>query len=382
MKKLRFLMALALILVGISCSERKTEYPVVIENIDGVGVVSNPDYPRDGRIEYVLEEELAIGGDVDDENYIFHRPQDIQIADDGTIYVMDWGNSTLKLYDQKGKYIRTIGGMGQGPAEFEKAIQFSPSAGGNVYVLDSVRHRVAVLDQKGEYRGGFKIEEGYLSGIAAVLDHGIFIGLQLREENYEWLNIRRYNSLGEELVDYGEFKLVQRVIKKVKTDYGVSTTSLVSRVEATTAWKVSPDGLLYAAFGDRYLISVFNLEGEVILKFGREYSPGSIVVNEKSLSPEEFGVFNGVARRWIFDGEGNIWVEFFREYEPKEIVYDVFSPEGIYLNQVAVPYRIYQIFEGKAFCLVRDENDFVAAKRFRLLDKRESVGNGMDSMNR
>ncbi len=47
----------------------------------------------------------------------------------------------------------------------------------------------------------------------------------------------------------------------------------------------------------------------------------------------------------------------------------VFSSEGIYLKQVLVKHRIYQLFEGKAFSLVRDEDDFVSAKRFLLVEK-------------
>ena len=39
----------------------------------------------------------------------------------------------------------------------------------------------------------------------------------------------------------------------------------------------------------------------------------------------------------------------------------------LYLKQVFVKHRIYQLFEGKAYSLVRDENDFVAAKRFLLV---------------
>jgi hypothetical protein len=47
----------------------------------------------------------------------------------------------------------------------------------------------------------------------------------------------------------------------------------------------------------------------------------------------------------------------------------VFSPDGFYLKQVTVPHRVLQLFGGKAYSLVRDENDFVAAKRYRLVEK-------------
>lgn len=55
--------------------------------------------------------------------------------------------------------------------------------------------------------------------------------------------------------------------------------------------------------------------------------------------------------------------------EPDNFVYDVFSPDGIYLKQVVVKHRIYQLFEGKVYNLVRDEDDFIAVKRFLLVEK-------------
>ena len=369
MRFLKLIMILTLILGGFSCSDKESDYPAIIDVLDGVKVVSNPDYPRDGHIEYDFEEELSIGGDVDDEDYIFHRPQDLKVAGDGTIFVMDWGNSTLKLYNQEGQYIRTIGGRGQGPNEFGQLIYFSLGTDGNAYVMDSVGHRVAILDTNGEYLGGFRIEEGFLTDIATDLNNNIFLGLRLREEDYEWLTIRRYDPKGEGMVDYGEFELVQPKIKKVKTDYGISTTVSTSRVAATTVWKVNAEGMLYTAYGDSYQVSVYDMAADLVLKFGREYTPNSIKIGERSVSSQEVGVFNVVTRRWFFDEKNNVWIEFFREYEPEEIVYDVFSPEGIYLKQVTVPHRILQMFEGKAFSLVRDENDFVAAKRFRLVEK-------------
>ncbi len=369
MKGKLIILILGLFSLFISCGETEAEYPVVIENIDGVKIVTNPDYPKDGVIEYTQVEDFSIGGDVDDEDYIFHRPQDIKVGKDGTIYVMDWGDSTFKLYDQDGQYIRTIGGKGQGPNEFGQLMFFSLGLGENIYVLDSVNHRVAVLNKSGEYLGGFRIEEGFLTDIETDNKNNIYVGLRMREEDFQWLNIRCFNLDGEELVNYGEFKLVQSITKKVKTERGITMTSSTSRVAPTTVWKVNPDGKLYAANGDIYQISVYNPDGSLDFKFGRQYTPVPYKPGRKPGLSNEVGIFNVYTRRWLFDDEGNIWIEFFTGVEPEHIVYDVFSSDGIYLKQVLVKHRIYQFFEGKAYSLVRDEDDFIAAKRFLLVEK-------------
>ncbi|MCJ7582979.1 MAG: 6-bladed beta-propeller [Candidatus Aminicenantes bacterium] len=369
MKGIKIILILGLFSVVMACVQKEAEYPVVVEDIDGVKIVTNPDYPKDGVIEYTLVEDLSIGGDVDDADYIFHRPQGIKVGKDGMIYIMDWGDATIKLFDQEGQFIRVIGGKGQGPNEFGQLIYFSLGSGGDINVLDPVNHRVAVLNTEGEYLGGFRLEEGFPTELETDNQNNIYVGLSMREENLQWLNIRSFSRDGEELVNYGEFKLVQSIIQNVKTERGVTSMSSTSRHAATTVWKVSPKGKLYAGYGDIYQISVYDTDGSLDFKFGRQYTPVQNKYAGKAGQPKDVGVFNVITRHWLFDDEGNIWIEFFTGDEPEHIFYDVFSPDGIYLKQVQVKHRILQLFEGKAFCFVRDENEFVAVKRFLLVDK-------------
>ncbi len=231
MKGIKIILILGLFSLFISCGETEVKYPVVIETIDGVKIVTNPDYPKDGVIECTLVEDLSIGGNVDEENYVFHRPQDVKVDADGTIYVVDFGDSTVKLYDQEGKYIRTIGGQGQGPNEFGRALQISLGSGDNIFVLDPLNYRVAVLNKVGEYLGGFRIEGGSPRGFDTDSKNNIYVGISILEEDFRWLNIRCFNRDGGELVNYGNFKVVQSIVKKVKTKGGaVIATSSLSRM--------------------------------------------------------------------------------------------------------------------------------------------------------
>ncbi len=158
---------------------------------------------------------------------------------------------------KKGQYIHSIGGQGQGPNEFGRSIYISQGSGKNVFILDPINQRVAVL----------------------------------------------------------------------------------------------------------------NTDGSLDFKFGRLYTPVPYKPGRKPGQSDEAGIFNAYTQRWLFDGEGNIWIQFFMGVDPENFVYDVFSSDGIYLKQVLVKHRIFQFFEGKAFCLVRDEDGFVAAKRFLLVEK-------------
>ncbi len=48
-------------------------------------------------------------------------------------------------------------------------------------------------------------------------------------------------------------------------------------------------------------------------------------------------------------------------------VFDVFSPEGIYLKQVRVPETLYLVLGDAAYSIIRQEDEFLVVKRFRMV---------------
>ncbi len=52
-------------------------------------------------------------------------------------------------------------------------------------------------------------------------------------------------------------------------------------------------------------------------------------------------------------------------------IYDVFSPERIYLKQVHIPQHIYELRKGKAYTIMRTEDDFLVVKCFQMHELEE-----------
>lgn len=73
------------------------------------------------------------------------------------------------------------------------------------------------------------------------------------------------------------------------------------------------------------------------------------------------------ARHRLFDESGNFWIELFNEDYKENFVYDVFSPEGIYLRQAHVKYRIALFKNGKAYSIIRTDEGLNVVKRFRMI---------------
>ena len=65
-------------------------------------------------------------------------PWHIQEGPDGNIYVMDQGDAYIKIYSPAGKYIRKIGGNGQGPGDIQRAdgANFGFTLGGKLYFTE------------------------------------------------------------------------------------------------------------------------------------------------------------------------------------------------------------------------------------------------------
>ncbi len=144
------ILAAFIVLVFIVADCRQTEenpeepatYPVTIENVDGIRHIHNPDFPKEGRIRFELSEELTIGEGETSEEGVLNRPQYLDVDSDGNIYIMDRGDIDIKVFTPEGRFIRTIGGKGQGPGEFETpasaASQYSNSQGNTYPDLESM----------------------------------------------------------------------------------------------------------------------------------------------------------------------------------------------------------------------------------------------------
>jgi len=88
----------------------------VPEGTEVIGYAPVDAADREGR-RVELIEDLTIGARGDDERYLFYRPGDIDVAPDGSIYVLDRGNFDVKVFDAEGEHVRTFANQGEGPGE-------------------------------------------------------------------------------------------------------------------------------------------------------------------------------------------------------------------------------------------------------------------------
>jgi len=343
-------------------------YPVVTSVQDGVKTITNPDYPRDGRFIAKLIEEMSCGEEAQPDAAMLNKPLDLKVDDQGRVYVMDWGDMHIKVYDPQGRFLRTISRKGQGPGEFGTPAFFTLMMDGRICILDGGQRRVTFLSDEGQYLSSFPFE-GFFRSLSVDGQDRLYLAKwgsaeepKLSTESREIpyiTSIFRTDDSGKDMVHLTDFLGETMVMKAMSGGSVMGSGGLYMII-----WNVSRHGKLYGGFNETCRLSAYGMDGKIEFTFGREFTPlknprYTGQVGQKKTLP-------ALARTIVFDEEDNLWLELHRSEEAKGYTYDVFSPEGIYLKQVKMDQRIYQFKNDKIYSLVRPEDGYPSIKRFRM----------------
>jgi len=103
-----------------------------------------------------VEFELSIGG-ADEGPFSFSDIRSLDVADDGTIYVLEAQEQEVRVFGPDGAFLRTIGRRGSGPGEFERANGVALAPGGEVWVYSPARRRLERFDTLGAVRASHHV---------------------------------------------------------------------------------------------------------------------------------------------------------------------------------------------------------------------------------
>lgn len=92
---------------------------------------------------------VSIGAVDGDPDHQLFRVSDATVLRDGSIVVVNTGNSTLAVYDREGRFATRIGGKGQGPGEFEVPLWVESLDGDTLVAWDSRLRRLSYFDRTG-----------------------------------------------------------------------------------------------------------------------------------------------------------------------------------------------------------------------------------------
>lgn len=148
-----------------------------------------------------FKDEMKIGDKESDMNQKFYNLFGVYTDSQNNFYLIDKGNFRIQVFDENGKFIRTISRKGEGPGELLSPVAVGVYNQELIFVGDDELRRVNVYDIKGEFIRSFKVE-GSISDLIVSDEKGIIIAYVDKDRNL----LHEYNFEGNLVRSFGQLK--------------------------------------------------------------------------------------------------------------------------------------------------------------------------------
>jgi hypothetical protein len=323
---------------------------------DGVVHVMSPATPSDGTRTADLEELWRIGGDTDVEEEFFGVISRVTTDKEGQIYLLDSQLSEVKVFDQDGSYVRTIGREGEGPGEFRNPSDMFFVPGGNIGIMQMVPGKIVLLTPEGDPAGEYPVPApadgafqlffgGRLAGEQLALNGGINTFAEGSFTQTRYLALIDKN--GKETVRLHEEPREMSFADMVFDDTQWDTFD--------RRWTVGSDNRIYACLSHpNYEVTVWSPQGKEERVIERKYEHRKRTAEEMERIK---GIYSAFTRQvpnaqikiseWDKDvnqiftrDDGSLWVLTSRGENDRPDgslgVFDVFDAKGHYVRQVTL----------------------------------------------
>lgn len=348
-----------------SCSQQKAAWKGTIQEIDGVTVVQNPKEPMYGEDVFVLEKELSIGEGIGKEEYMFSEVASVATDIEDRIYVLDYEDCKVKIYDKNGDHIKTFGREGRGPGDLHlpRTITISKE---NEIVIKNFRN-ICYFSLDGEYKRTLSTAK-YDMTSARVDSDGNILGVEIvRDEENPRYELKKFDSGASYLRSIGSSPL-----SDFRRD-GFNPFFPVLR------WTIINGNQVVFGYQAEYEIKVFDAYGNLVRKISKEYTPVKVTqkdaderlegedlppqILERMVLPEHHCPFS----RFYADDEGRIFVMTYeRTPDGAGYYFDVFDAQGRFNAKVPFANRPLLIEKGKLFTLEEDDQGYQIVKRYKV----------------
>jgi hypothetical protein len=354
------------------CQKDEAAWAGRIEEVDGVTIVHNPAKPRAEYGVLELAEDLSIGQEAGDPEYLFSGIGGMAVDRQGHIYAIDSREAAVRVFDKEGRYLRTIGRKGQGPGETHYPVFLQITARGELAVYDYNASVMLFYSLDGIYLRQQRTPRPMLP---IGLDSGGCLIAQyiLAPPPKGGKVILRFDR------DYGSEQELAR------EGMGPDRVFDIGRPSCFAA--VAPDDRVLWGDSREYVLYLLSSEGKLVKRIAKEFRPQAITDAErdeyrkKYADALKFGMQISFRDRWpafnglFFDDEGRLLV---RTYERaggsgNTFCFDVFDRDGVYEYRVALPMTLDRNSvwkDGRLYTTKNDDRGLPLIKRYRILWRR------------
>jgi hypothetical protein len=337
---------------------------------------------RAGR-EWKLVKEAQIGAADAEGPAMFSSIVGVLVDPLDRVWVADGQQQEVRVFDARGRHVRTVGKKGGGPEEFGMIAGMDWGPDGNLWVVDGGNSRFAVWDTAGRlvtthprqsnmlmipWNGGWDAQGNLYDVGGSVMDAGeklVRSGADLQPR--DTFSIPAFE---------GEFWEVVNEGGRGGRRGGRSIMRMTVPFTGGQEWRVDPRGNVWIARTQQYRLERHPFAGGAPdLVVERPTQPVKVADEDRQRALGRFDDFKERGGRidesripdtypalnsFFFADDGHMWV--FPQLGPDRPALDVFDPSGRFLGRVTPPGRVMSspqpAIRGTRFAgVVRDEDD-------------------------
>jgi len=345
--------------------------PQKVKTIDGVKYIINGKKPlplKNTPVKMTLTEELSIGGDKKDEE-VFSENIFITVDDEENIFITDMKLNNLKVFDQSGTFIRTIGKQGQGPGELNMPTGIQITSNGELMVEEVLNRRLSFFTPDGEFiRSLSTADKTSLTGLIIGPD-GTMVGRELvvKDNKMEWA-VKKYDK------DLNELFTIDKI------DFPNPIQGKINPFELMIIFDIDSKGNIIYGTSKEYEIKYINPDGKHIKSITRKFDTIKITEEDKQEMLDhipqtgginlkeriEFPKYYPAFQSFTIDEKGRIFVRTFEKGRNEgEYILDIFDSDGRFFSQIPLKANPVLWKNGKFYSTEESDQGFIIIKRYK-----------------
>jgi len=331
MQKMSLYLCINLLLFSISWTQ---EFDGKIEQKDGITYIQNTDKGLlKGKLDLQFNEVLTIGSENDVGDGILVMPFDIKTDLNENIYVCDWMEDFIKVYDKNGKYIRKIGSRGQGPGELQEPQAIEIMADSHICVMDHFGgySKMLIYQLDGEFIRSFGISGLNITDIAYDnINKQLYFSPITRLGRLRMMNNKDHHYAVLQYDIKGQF------IKEFSDHEGYKKIEGVKHYSKLVTMTINQNRDLLVAFSYPYIIKIYDSDGNYkkhITRKSRSFKKPKIVDHEILGSGyKTVGEYFSIGDILSLPDNGFIVIYRVASGKRRKTYYDVYNSEGYFLE--------------------------------------------------
>lgn len=304
--------------------------------------------------EWTVTEDLRIGSVEGDGPDMFGRISTLAVDGAGRIWVYDSQADEIRVFDDQGGFVRTIGREGDGPGEFRSVVALAVLPSGNLWAIDPQGGRISEIDTAGVFVRSHRISGSFqrFPWVGLVDSQGHYFDVAMRVADGAEIVVEYTPEV--EPVDTFDVPVYPGGKKEFVEQDGTSRTSVSIPFAGELYWRLAPGRRMWTLQTDEYMLVERTLSGDTLRTVRKTFDPIPVTREQVDTAMKSLAWFKGRVDRsqipavhppavaFLQDERGYSWVlRATGDYPlPLKQVWDVFSPEGIYQGGVSLPFDL------------------------------------------